>query len=345
MPRGQYTYNISSNLSGELAGLPKVSQSEYETLTELYQAENAVGIAVAAGGQQYAPDTLARSQQLLQQAQQMHNAHDGANKVIQIARQASETAEDARLIAAQQQVQSNLDAAKADAVTARRQAALATAAAAQAQAQADEQVRQAKIQADAAIQHANALEQQLQTERAAASTRSQQQDVRPQTEVRTQQQQPSVVPPPVQYPPNASTQTELRARMLNDLGGISTVSDTPRGLVITLHDADFSGDSVRGLAADKLSRVAAIVSRYPGLSVRVEGFSESPAKQGSSESRAQAVSRVLVRDGMTNEVTAVGYGDTRPVGPPGEENSRVEVIISGSAIGSVPSWGRTYSLR
>lgn len=343
MPRGQYTYNQTSGLSGELAGLPKVSQREYETLTELYQAENAVGIAVAAGAQQYAEDTLARAQQLLRQAQQMHTARRESNRVIEIARQAAQTAEDARLIAMQRKNQSGLAEAQADAAKARQETAAAQAAAAQAQAQADEQVRQAKIQTDAAVQRANELQQQVDSERQTA-LRAQ----RDANTARTRQEElPAAPPPPLQAGAQADAprQSTLRVRMLNDLGNLLPTTDTPRGLVVTLRDSDFSGDALRPAAADKLARVSAIVGRQPGLTVRVEGYSDTAARQSAAELRADMVSRALARDGVTNPISAVGLGDSRPLGPPGEENSRVEIVISGAPIGSVPTWDRTYSLR
>src|SRR5579859_2246711 len=46
MPRGHYVFDPHENLAWK-ANAPKVSMSEYEAITELYQAENAVGIARA----------------------------------------------------------------------------------------------------------------------------------------------------------------------------------------------------------------------------------------------------------------------------------------------------------
>ncbi len=77
----------------------------------------------------------------------------------------------------------------------------------------------------------------------------------------------------------------------------------------------------------------------------MEGYSDSAAKQATSETRAYAVRRVLTNSGLAAaSVTAAGLGDSRPLGPPGEENSRVEIVISGDAIGTVPFWDHTYSL-
>ena len=51
--QGQYTWHVNDSLSAELANAPKVSEREFETLTELYQAENAVGVAGSVGAQKF----------------------------------------------------------------------------------------------------------------------------------------------------------------------------------------------------------------------------------------------------------------------------------------------------
>jgi flagellar motor protein MotB len=351
LPRGQYTWRVSDSLNAELAGAPKVSEREFETLTELYQAENALGVAGSAGAQQYAPDTLARAQQLLEEAQQMHAAKAESHRVIEIARQASQTAEDARMIAVQRQQQDTLSAAQADAAQARREASdarrSAEQTAEQAQQRADAQVRQARAEADAAVQRANALEQQVQNDRAAAA----QAQAQAESEIaaaRAQAQRAEIAA--VQARPDPARDlnhtSARRVRLLEDLNGVLPATDTPRGLVVTISDTDFSGSSVRGAAADKIARVSMIVAAQPGLRISVEGYSDSAAKQALSEGRAGAVRRVLTNNGLSAaSVSSSGLGNSRPLGPAGqEENSRVEIVISGDAIGSLPFWDRTYSL-
>lgn len=277
LPRGQYTWHINDNLAAELANAPKVSEREFETLTELYQAENAVGVAGSAGAQQHAPETLARAQQLLQEAEQMHAAKADSHRIVEIARQAAQTAEDARLIAVQREQQDNLHAAQADATKARQEAAVAQSAAEQAKAEADTQIRQARQEADAAVQRANALEQQAQSDRAAAA---QAQADAAAARARAQQAEEIAAAQPRPDPArDASRMSALRVRLLEDLNGVLPATDTPRGLVVTISDAGFSGDSVRGAEAEKIARVAAIVAGQPGLHVSVEGYSDGAAKQ------------------------------------------------------------------
>jgi outer membrane protein OmpA-like peptidoglycan-associated protein len=349
LPRGQYTWNINSSLSAEIANAPKVSTREFETLTELYQAENAVGIAGSAGAAQFAPETLARAQSLLQEAQQMHAAKGESHSIIEIARQASQTAEDARLIAVQREQQAALSAAQAQANQASQQVSAAQQAAAQAQVQAAAQVQQAQQEALAANQRANALQQQADADRAAL--------LRAQTEAaearqRAQQAElaASQAQAQIQGQANAASQaarvSAVRVRLLENLNSVMPVTDTPRGLVVTIPDADFSGESVHGTASERIARIAAIVSGQPGLRVTVEGYSDRAAQQPLSETRAYAVRRVLSNNGLSAaSITAKGFGDSRPLGPAGQvENSRVEIVVAGDAIGTVPFWDRTYPL-
>jgi outer membrane protein OmpA-like peptidoglycan-associated protein len=349
LPRGQYTWRVNDTLSAELANAPKVSEREFETLTELYQAENAVGVAGSVGAQQYAPETLARAQQLLQEAQQMHAAKADSHRIVEIARQASQTAEDARLIAMQRQQQDNLSSAQADANKARQEASAAQYSAEQTKAAADQQILEARQAAEAAVQRANALEQQAQADRtalaqaqsdaAAARARAQQAE-------QAAQQAQTQAQAQLSASRDANQVSALRVRLLEDLNGVLPATDTPRGLVVTVADTDFSGDSVRGSAAEKIARVSAILASQPGLRVSVEGYSDGAGKQATSEGRATAVRRVLTNTGLAaSSISAIGLGDSRPIGPPGQpENSRVEIVISGDPIGSLPFWDHTYSL-
>jgi flagellar motor protein MotB len=347
LPRGQYTWNVSNALSAEIANSPKVSTREFETLTELYQAENAVGIAGAVGAAQFAPETLARARDLLQEAQQMHAAKAESHSVIEIARQASQTAEDARLIAVQRQQTAALAAAQTEASQARQQASAAQQAALETKIQADAQILQAQQDAQAAAQRAIALQQQADADRAALLEAQQSAAVarqrEQQAELAAAQALAQAQAAPIREANRASA---ARVRLLEDLNGVLPANDTPRGLVVTIPDSDFRGDSVYGGAAERIARVAAIVSGQPGLHVTVEGYSDRGSRQELSEVRAFAVRRVLANNGLSAaSISAKGLGDARPLGPAGQpENSRVEIVIAGDPIGSLPFWDHTYSL-
>jgi hypothetical protein len=98
MSRGHYTWQVPQHPEGTPDSTRMVSMKEYEALSALYQAQNAVAIVGAAGAAQYAPDTFARAQQLLAEAQRLETGKGDRKLVVQNARAAVQTAEDARVI-------------------------------------------------------------------------------------------------------------------------------------------------------------------------------------------------------------------------------------------------------
>ncbi len=77
-----------------------VSMDRYQAMVAVYEAQNALQIARAQGADRYAQTTLQKAEQLYSQAQQLENAKKSDNKrVVTIAREAAQTAEDARTIA------------------------------------------------------------------------------------------------------------------------------------------------------------------------------------------------------------------------------------------------------
>jgi outer membrane protein OmpA-like peptidoglycan-associated protein len=72
---------------------------------DLAQARNAVEIARLARADQYAADTYAKAARLFAEAEDARKRHKDRNKIMQPARQAVQTAEDARIIALQRQEQ------------------------------------------------------------------------------------------------------------------------------------------------------------------------------------------------------------------------------------------------
>lgn len=92
LPRGQYIVNVDP---AEVH--PMVVDSKVPL--ELYEARNAVQIARWAGADRYAPDTLKMAMELLRQAED-YRAREGRRKpVVTEAREAVQTAEDARVLA------------------------------------------------------------------------------------------------------------------------------------------------------------------------------------------------------------------------------------------------------
>src|SRR5580658_2874237 len=93
LPRGAY-----AETAGRHTVLHPITRDERSPL-ELYEAQNAVQIAEAAGADKYAADTMATAKTALRDAQDMDEHSRGERKdVITYAREAVQSAEDARII-------------------------------------------------------------------------------------------------------------------------------------------------------------------------------------------------------------------------------------------------------
>jgi flagellar motor protein MotB len=343
LPRGEYTWRVSDALNAQLANAPKVSSSEYDALLELYQAQNAVGIAGAAGAQQYAPNTYGKAQQLLASAQAWQRKKGESRRVVEYAKEAAQTAEDARVIAQQRQQQDQLEAAAAQVANAREKAQAEIASAQQAKEQAELAAEQAKADAASAQQRAEVeREARVRAEADAAAAREQAEKAQVRTQARLNSASPIAPPAP------DTRATDLREKLFEELNGVLLVRDTPRGLVVTVPGADFTGQNLR--SRDQLARVAAVVAKYPGLQISCEGHMSADHSEAASKERAEAVRNALVASGLPGgAVSAIGYGSTRPLGPnttaEGQrQNSRVEIVIYGNPIGTAPFWDRSYPL-
>ena len=92
LPRGMYT------MQGKAPGfVPIVVGKKYPF--ELYEAENAVQLARAAGAQKYAQESYDQADLALRQAEKYQDQKPGQKPVITMAREAAVRAEDARVVA------------------------------------------------------------------------------------------------------------------------------------------------------------------------------------------------------------------------------------------------------
>jgi len=331
LPRGHYTYNVPSGFQSAEAQAERLPMDRYEALLEVYQAQNAVQIARSMGADRYAPDTLAKAEELFRVAQQNQMQKADRSTVVTEARRAAQTAEDARAITIKRKQDEEL-------------------------AQARDQAARAEADAQSAQSQASADRMQLEEERAARA--------RAETEAAAARAVP--LPPTVQLPvvvqtqpaqPSVSVDSQkigMRVQLLQELSSAGMARDTPRGLVVTLPDADFRGTALSPDVYGSVSRIASIVAAHPGLYVEVdghtsEGGSESRDQEFSYE-RAAAVREALVRSGVpVNAISARGLGGSRPLvsnssAAGREQNRRVEITISGDPIGTVASWDKTYPL-
>ena len=214
------------------------------------------------------------------------------------------------------------------------------------QAQADEATRQKdQAQADAAKAQANLAANQV----ASASAINAAQADADQARLAAQQAQQN------EHQAD-SDKAAMRAQLSEQLNKVLKTRDSARGLIVSMSDVLFDTGkySLMAGAREKLAKVAGILIAYPGLNIEVGGYTDNVGgdemNQTLSENRAGAVRDYLVEQGVsTNSVTAKGFGNTLPVASNDsssgrQENRRVELVVSGDAIGS-PANATTGSLR
>src|SRR5450631_1562469 len=148
----------------------------------------------------------------------------------------------------------------------------------------------------------------------------------------------------------------MRAKLSEQLNTILQTRDTARGLIVSMSDVLFDTGkySLKPGAREKLAKVAGILLSYPGLNIAVGGYTDNVGgdamNQTLSENRAGSVRSYLVEQGVaTASVSAAGFGNTLPVATNDnaagrQQNRRVELLVSGEAIGN-PVNATTGSLR
>ena len=304
LPRGAY-----AETAGRHSVLHPITRDERSPL-ELYEAMNAIQIADAAGAEKYASDTMTTAKTALQNAQDTDLHKKDRKETITFAREAVQAAEDARII------------------TIRKIKAEDDAAAQQARQSAEEQAQQSQL----AAQQAQAIAQQQAEERAKAEEATRRAQEAQQAAEQSAQQ--------------ASQQaTQMRERLRQQLNQVLQTTETARGLIVNMSDVlfDFNKYTLKPEAREKLAKVSGILLAYPGLKLQVEGYTDSVGSddynQKLSEQRADGVRDYLVAQSVPDaNVTAKGYGKSDPVADNSTnegraENRRVELVVSGAAIG------------
>jgi outer membrane protein OmpA-like peptidoglycan-associated protein len=304
LPRGAY-----AETAGRHSVLHPITRDERSPL-ELYEAINAIQIADAAGAEKYAADTMTTAKTALQNAQDTDLHKKDRKETITFAREAVQSAEDARII------------------TIRKIKAEDEAAAQQARQSAEQQAQQSQL----AAQQAQAIAQQQAEERAKAEEATR----------RAQEAQQAAE----QSAQRASQQAEqVRERLKQQLNQVLQTTETARGLIVNMSDVlfDFNKYTLKPEAREKLAKVSGILLSYPGLKLQVEGYTDSIGSdeynQKLSERRADGVRDYLVAQSVPDaNVTAKGYGKSDPVADNSTnegraQNRRVELVVSGAAIG------------
>jgi outer membrane protein OmpA-like peptidoglycan-associated protein len=362
LKRGSYLMNQNTNF--------KLKPLEPGAPLDLAEARNAVELARLAGADRYAADSFGKAQRLLADAEVAREKRKRGNEVMQPARQAAQTAEDARLIALQRQ-EDEFQAQQRALAAQRERDALANAQAERDRAQAERdraQVereralaeeskrRQAELDARSATVAREAAERErLEIERArqdALKARSDAEQARAAAEAakaaadaqaeqaRTQAQQAQATAAQAEQEKQA-----LRERLREQLSVILETRETARGLIVNVSDVLFDTGSatLKPGAREKLARVAGILASHPDLKIEIEGHTDSVGgddyNQRLSERRAESVRAYLVQQRIPpTAVDAGGFGESRPVASNGssagrQQNRRVELVVSGESIG------------
>jgi outer membrane protein OmpA-like peptidoglycan-associated protein len=317
-----------------------------KTPLELFEARNAVRIARIAAADKYAGSILAKADQQLMHAEDLYRQKQNKATVEAAAKEATETAEEGRLMAVKQKAEDEAQAeakareakARADAEAEAKRRADAEIARQQAE-QAKAEAERAKAEALAAAQEA--ARQKEEAEQAKAEALAQQQALAAEAEkakaaaaqsenLRQQAEQ---------------EKAELRARLLQQLNQVLATRDSARGLIANMSDVLFRSGSfeLASGARERLAKVSGIILAYPSLHVAVEGHTDGIGtdeyNQNLSERRAESVRDYFVQQGIpTGSIVARGFGKTEPIAsndtPEGrQQNRRVELILSGDAIG------------
>ena len=325
LPRGAY-----EETAGRHTVLNPITRDERSPL-ELYEAQMAVEIAVAAGADKYAADTMTTAKTALQNAQDIDTHRRDRKETITFAREAVQSAEDARIITIRK-IKAEDDAAAQQArLDAEQQAQQSQAAAQQAQLAAQQSQAAAEQQAAArAAADAAAAEAQARAEKA--------REAQHQAELSAQQA--------------AQQADQARERLRQQLNQVLQTTETARGLIVNMSDVlfDFNKYTLKPEAREKLAKVSGILLAYPDLKLQVEGHTDNIGSdeynQKLSEERADGVRDYLVSQSVVDaNVTARGLGKNDPIADNSTnqgraKNRRVELVVSGAAIGveqSAPS--------
>jgi outer membrane protein OmpA-like peptidoglycan-associated protein len=356
LKRGSYLMNRDP-------ALLKVKPLEPGAPLDLAQARNAVELARIAGADRFASDTFNKAVSLLNEAETQREKGRKGNQVQQPARQAAQTAEDARLIALQKQeeeFQAN-----------QRRIALQREEDARARLRAEEDRRRQaeddrlrldreralaeRQRADAEAARSAAEAERLASERARADLERAKADADA-ARIAAQRQADEAKRLADQNAADASAarlareQAEkdrdaAREQLRQQLNVILETRETARGLIVNLSDVLFDVDkaTLKPGAREKLARVAGILGSHPDLKIEIEGHADSTGSedhnQRLSERRAESVRAYMGQQGIANAVvSAVGFGESRPVATNGtaagrQQNRRVEIIVTGESIG------------
>ena len=328
---------------------------------EFFEARNALRIAQSEGAEQYAGDSYEHAVQLMNKADgYATEKHVPKKLLVAVAREAVQTAEDARAIAVkkmddERQAYERQAAAEAEARSLA-QAAEATRQKERAQNEAARATAEAsKATADAAIATADAARATADTARAKSDLAESQvasAAALASAQAEAEKSRVAALAESEQARQAATEQAErekqeLRNKLATQLNLILETRDSARGLIVNISGVLFDTGkyTLRPGAREKLAKVSGIILAYPSLKLEVEGHTDSVGTDASnmllSEKRADSVRDYLVQQGInTSPIAARGFGKSQPVATNDtaagrQQNRRVELIVSGDLIGTL----------
>lgn len=323
--RGGYT------LSMDKSNLQILARNETIPL-DLQEARNAVAIARAAGSEVYARDTLDRALVELQNAEGFYSSRADKKKLTTVAREATQHAEDARIITLRKRDQEYLAQQQASAERARAEASRAQADAAQAD-QERQRALAAAQQAEAGKRQESMRRQQAETEQARlAAQRAAAEAARRDAELSRQRAE--------------QEQAALRENLRRQLNSVLETRETARGLIMNMSDVlfDVGQSTLKPEAREKLAKVSGILLAHPELRLNVEGHTDSTGSDEFnlelSQRRSDAVRAYMVSQGIAPEsIVARGLGKSNPISSNDTStgrrlNRRVELVVSGASLGA-----------
>ena len=350
LARGVYS-SSNTKIENAIFGIDR------KTPLELFEARNAVRIARNASAEKYAAASLSKAAQQLQAAEDAYRQKRNRKSVEDASREAIQTAEESRVIAAKAKQEEEAQAK----VAAEKRAAEEREARARADAASESKRRleadQARAQAVAAQAEAERLQQEAQKSAAEAAAAKEQAEKARAAALAEQQaavEQRQAAEADAEKARQAAARAEsekadLRAQLLGQLNSILQTRDTARGLIVNMSDVlfDTGSSTLKAGAREKLAKISGILLAHPGLTLQIEGHTDSVGSdefnQQLSERRSDSVRDFLAEQGVApSSMTAHGFGKTQPVASNDtaegrQRNRRVELVVNGDAIGTSAS--------
>jgi outer membrane protein OmpA-like peptidoglycan-associated protein len=345
--RGTYS-STNTHIQDAIFGI------DSKTPLALFEARNALRIAHIAAADKYAASIMTKAEGQLRHAEEVYRQKQNRATIEAAAKEAVQTAEEARTMAVKQKAEEEARAeaaareakARADAEAEAKRRADAEAAREQAE-QARQQAEQAKAEAEKAKAEAQAAAEEASRQREAAE-KAKAEALAQQQALAAEADKAKAAAAQSEYLRQQAEKekSELRARLLQQLNSILATRDSARGLIANMSDVLFRSGSFELMpgARERLAKVSGIILAYPSLHLAVEGHTDSIGSddynQNLSEQRASAVRDYFVQQGIpAASVESRGFGKTEPIAtndtPEGrQQNRRVELVLSGDAIGN-----------